>query len=720
MKHKLITTCILLLNLFVVSAAAQQKTISILLTQPPLPTGITFTKGQQITVTASGEMNWYTGGCPVSGECITTPDGYPWSACENDGGFDAPGLACWSLIGQIGPNGTPFQVGSSFSMPAPASGQLYLGVNDNYYPDNTGKWTAVIDLPNAITLVDPVSEPSLLDGNQITEAATAADVEDQEPYLADLSKGRPVLGVASDGVAQVVVRIMAGSVGEQFTLDLGNQCVGLTASACVDEYGLLFDPTNPDSSGTAQTVTSVPTENGAMAFAAFKAPIDFVRTMSDQSASSRTVTVHVTSSLTGIQPALNIIIVRPPVFLIHGIFSSPDVFNSLIPAINDPASPLFYVVALDYSTDIDSEVTSTVPADIRSLAHIRRNVVGVRYNAPFLLEAMAEGIEDFKEEGPFPSQSPIPVAAVQADVVAHSLGGLMARGMVHVGTDYPMTANTQTSFGDDESYGRGYIHKLITLGTPHLGTNFALRLINGDAVPNVPTLGMLFPNLGGNDCTRKNAGVFGDYNFNSVTISGKTYPGATLDLYGDPTQGIVSPTIALLNQPNSFMIPTGLLAASFTSVNGQGSSVDSNGILAKWACGTQTVFDNPLPTWVLGAQQCPTCVVHDGDFLADNYSFADWKNIFKDQSSDPDQASDALVPVTSATFGQDSYWALPGVVHGPGTVGTLEMVGNIPYVDPHIGFTGPQLLDPSSGSAAIILQLLNTSVNNTSSFVSLP
>ena len=66
------------------------------------------------------------------------------------GGFLAPGLPCWSLIAKIGQSGSIFEVGLSKTFQASASGQLYLGVNDDYFGDNSGSWTAVITTGSAI------------------------------------------------------------------------------------------------------------------------------------------------------------------------------------------------------------------------------------------------------------------------------------------------------------------------------------------------------------------------------------------------------------------------------------------------------------------------------------------------------------------------------------------------------------------------------------------
>ena len=50
----------------------------------------------------------------------------------------ANGLA-GALIGRIGPNGAPFGIGTMGSISAPASGVLYLGINDDGFGDNKGQ-----------------------------------------------------------------------------------------------------------------------------------------------------------------------------------------------------------------------------------------------------------------------------------------------------------------------------------------------------------------------------------------------------------------------------------------------------------------------------------------------------------------------------------------------------------------------------------------------------
>lgn len=133
-------------------AARAQTNIGIILTQTWTPTGISVTTGEGLTIQASGTMNWYTGTCP---SCTSDPNGVAWSQCATRApDVVAPGLNCWSLIGRIG-GGPPFEVGTSLTLTAFASGELELGVNDDYYVDNTGSWVATVT--SGFAIASPLS-----------------------------------------------------------------------------------------------------------------------------------------------------------------------------------------------------------------------------------------------------------------------------------------------------------------------------------------------------------------------------------------------------------------------------------------------------------------------------------------------------------------------------------------------------------------------------------
>ena len=59
-------------------------------------------------------------------------------------GAPMPTLRAGALIGRIGPNGEPFGIGNQSSVPMPATGQLFLAVNDDVLTDNSGAFDVVI------------------------------------------------------------------------------------------------------------------------------------------------------------------------------------------------------------------------------------------------------------------------------------------------------------------------------------------------------------------------------------------------------------------------------------------------------------------------------------------------------------------------------------------------------------------------------------------------
>ncbi len=136
-------------------AAAATTTVTINANNPSFTdTGVDLTLNESFSITATGKAKW-TLTSPSTG-----PNGYRFSqsngtrTCGYDQyhpyevpSFLAPGLNCWSLVGRIGTTGVIFPVGTSLKMPAPYSGELYLAFNDDYYPNNSGDFTAMITVP---------------------------------------------------------------------------------------------------------------------------------------------------------------------------------------------------------------------------------------------------------------------------------------------------------------------------------------------------------------------------------------------------------------------------------------------------------------------------------------------------------------------------------------------------------------------------------------------
>ncbi len=319
------------------------------------------------------------------------------------------------------------------------------------------------------------------------------------------SKGQVVTSVSADGVAQVIVRIGANFAGEQLTLTLNGDGALRTLGA------------TPSSSSV--TVAAVDTNLGPMAFATYLAPSDFVRPGSaDDKAGSRQVSIVVRSNSTGTAFAMPLNILRPPVMLVHGIWSNKkDTWSNFNP-LQVPASTdgRFFVRFASYSGRIN--VTSSNPAylkpdgtiDAKALAHATQAALGFAYNAQSVLEQIKQYVTDFKKTQV--------AAAIQADVVAHSMGGTIARTI-------PLTSS---QFFTPETFGSGYVHKLITIDTPHLGSPLATQLMSGQ-----------------NNCTLSIFASLEKFSFVSVVLSnGFTKAGAVWDLQGDGLGGGMSADLA--------------------------------------------------------------------------------------------------------------------------------------------------------------------------------
>lgn len=221
MRNTLLAVLALTVVMFGQSGAAQepQGRVKIILTQPWTDTGLYFTQGQGITITARGVMDWGTNNCnPIfQGNCDSTPVGRPWSVCESYGqDFTAPGLACWSLIGKIGENGVPFQVGAGVYVNAQSSGELFLGVNDDYFVDNTGSWGADVNGP--IKLLGPTC-----DGQDKAVQSNAADASQNINSTGHASCGAPVEIATGNTYYEVTDYTTAGPNPLAFTRSYNSQ-----------------------------------------------------------------------------------------------------------------------------------------------------------------------------------------------------------------------------------------------------------------------------------------------------------------------------------------------------------------------------------------------------------------------------------------------------------------------------------------------------------------
>lgn len=515
-------------------------------------------------------------------------------------------------------------------------------------------------------LLDPVSSgsfPGLMDG------PVTANIN----ILPSLGLGaaRPVDGVAADGVTEVVVRIPANNVGDQFTLTLLNDQNGQSTDTNAD--GVLGNPGDATLSKSQITVSAinVTTDSNTgqqvpFAFAVYRAPMDFARQKADGSyekgicsfnshnagfgvassttkdllgfqpsfpddtLSCRSVFIRIQNLMNGASSTAPVVVLRPPVVMIHGLWSDWTSWNSFEPLVKDASTVdgRFYVGRVSYDNLVGPSIVSSDPSYLGLLLQrARANSLGFAFNAPNVLAQTDGWIENFKQgENPLG----IPAAAVQADLVAHSMGGDIARTMV-----------LQPGFQSDNTFGQGTIHKLITIDTPHLGSPVASQLISPqeDGV-----------------CVQPVLALDGKFTFNAVLFGGGITDGAIADL------ALSSPALLSIANQNQHPVPTAMIAGIYTN------------------------FSSFFPTLISAL-----CQPSGADPLALDLSATRWPTVFFNNGP-----NDVIVSEASQLNGLEGI-TFSGYSHSPGARS--------------IGFPGPTVLD--AGDQVIpnaVITLLNTPV----------
>ena len=186
---------------------------------------------------------------------------------------------------------------------------------------------------------------------------------------------------------------------------------------------------------SAATNISQNTRNGKPVVAAVYTPPDSFD--NHETGSNRTININVSDPNNSTNTLLEIPIhlYRPPVILVHGLWMNSDNTWVTTNFANCLTYNGFYYAFAGYE-----EHNSTFdPCD---------KVFG-----NYGINSIRNAIHDILRQFHYFS-----IAASQVDVVAHSMGGLMARGFVQ-----------QPDYKGKENYMKGSLHRLITIGTPHFG-----------------------------------------------------------------------------------------------------------------------------------------------------------------------------------------------------------------------------------------------------------
>ena len=240
-----------------------------------------------------------------------------------------------------------------------------------------------------------------------------------------------VEGVAADSTTRVVVRIPASdAVSANLTITAKDGLGGDIGQIC---------PLSQTNCGLFQDLSVINTVDGDYFLGIYKAPRNFVRSeaeTADKDATDRYV--YIEAELKEADGTLtttihdSIKIVRPPVVLIHGLWGDEGSFqNDFLDTLKDGDRRLVYFRSFEST-----------------------NHLGLDQNSKVVERRVKEALGQFRQE--------TSNAASQVDVVAHSMGRVLAR--LYIQSDL---------FKRPENYLEGDIYRLITLNTPHGGTPIA-------------------------------------------------------------------------------------------------------------------------------------------------------------------------------------------------------------------------------------------------------
>lgn len=278
----------------------------------------------------------------------------------------------------------------------------------------------------AMEIVD-LNDPQFVTASQITRPdgrkGYKVSIADGGPNHDNLGYGGAQrVGMTADGDNLLLVRVRflgftsnpGGNVNFSIT---GLSTIALTTNLTTELPGTF--------TGTKGTSPIYESNGSYYALSLIRAPND----MSGRDESRVQISATYANGSQSLTATESITVTHPPVLLVHGMWSGPETWKSVFTG----PYPGFEIHRVDYSADAAKSFTvsgETLGAKVREVLKNRRDRNRI--------------------------------STSQVSVVAHSMGGLVARQHV---ADY----NGQTYYLP-ENFGQGNFHKLVTIGTPHWGS----------------------------------------------------------------------------------------------------------------------------------------------------------------------------------------------------------------------------------------------------------
>jgi pimeloyl-ACP methyl ester carboxylesterase len=275
---------------------------------------------------------------------------------------------------------------------------------------------------------------SLLDPNPSLINEDGSNINDNISLIARIKTCRN--GTITDGVSKLIL-VVDSNNDLRFSIkgtkpdDLTNGTLSYLNQLNVDNVSSSVK-VSPEGIGNVRSVV----------IAVYTPPDSF----NQDKGSNRTINVNVSDPNNPDATALYelpIKLYRPPVVLVHGLWMNS---NNTWAATTNPNTTSFTKTLDDYG------FTYTF-ADYEKYNSETFDPCANKTFGNYGINATRRAIYDILEE-----YHKFSIAASQVDIIAHSMGGLMARGFVQ-----------QPDYKRKENYMKGSIHRLITIGTPHFG-----------------------------------------------------------------------------------------------------------------------------------------------------------------------------------------------------------------------------------------------------------
>ena len=260
---------------------------------------------------------------------------------------------------------------------------------------------------------------------------------DQPSLLAtcDPTSNYKLRGITADGVSPALIRLELPFAGEA--------SISLRDSVLGESEGLgTISPLCGTPTGGPITVASEVVDGRNIVFAEYISPADFDRPGGgDENATKRTVQIKFEISFSEAPnivdyAEINLPVSRVPIVFVHGIFSNPETWETY------------------YDGELGAPYSENNGFRPYTIDYKNTNGSYFSVNTPKISEQISAYLRSQNDRAK--------IATAQVDIVAHSMGGNLARKIFQ-----------DSWYWSAKNMGKGYFHKLLVMNVPNYGSHWA-------------------------------------------------------------------------------------------------------------------------------------------------------------------------------------------------------------------------------------------------------